>query len=764
MKKISFLFFFLTIPFLNLFSQQTIHGVVVDSIGDPLIGANVILKGSEGIGTSTDIYGTFSLEIPYPPYILVFSYTGYQSVELEINTDTVKVILSESLSFTSCSYLFYYDESPIDIDMPAPVMKLIDRQLIRDNDLEIAPVLNRIPGVFMQTGDLKTSRISIRGVGARSRFATRKIRTYLDDIPLFTADGSSAIDEVDLSLVNRVDVWKGPTASNYGAGLGGMIHLKTDLFNNSFGDNSVSSKFTGGSFGLIRNVTNLALTNKKNTAGLKINLNNTHSDGFRDNGKFDRKGATVLAKFKPNRKLKTTLLFNYSNGNALNPFALNEEGWKKNPQIANPDYAEVGAYKKYTKLLFGISNQVEIAKIGKTKLINKTSLFGNIKNSEEKDPYGFYNRNRQNIGLRTSFELNKNGLNPYFNPNFSIGMEAIQEDYELNIFDLLEGEKDILFGDFLSLKNTINFFVQSYFEFYDRWTLLAGVNLNQLDYKYTRANQRYYENSNEKRTADWILSPRVGVSFELLEFVTFFSSMSHGTSPATTDEFFPSSNEIDKNVQPETGWNFEVGVRGNHNLKWKYELSFYQMNINNYLVYTHYLDWTYGDVNSGKTQYRGVEAYVEYDFNYRVKGLVGYASYSFNESKFVEFDNGRFDFAGNEIPGAPQNLLNIGFDYRSIKGIYGNLNYRFVDEFAMNDENSAYSDSYGLINLKLGYQKKFSNNFQFDFFVGVQNLYNKEYASLIRVQRNIYNISNPEFYYAGLPRNIYGGVSIKFNF
>ena len=49
----------------------TAKGVVVDSNGEPVIGAAVALKGNETVGVITDLDGNFSLSVPGPNTVLV---------------------------------------------------------------------------------------------------------------------------------------------------------------------------------------------------------------------------------------------------------------------------------------------------------------------------------------------------------------------------------------------------------------------------------------------------------------------------------------------------------------------------------------------------------------------------------------------------------------------------------------------------------------------------------------------------------------------
>ena len=57
--------------------KRTIRGTVVDNTGLPVIGANVIVKGSAGVGTVTNVDGDFTLEGIEDGATLMISYIGY---------------------------------------------------------------------------------------------------------------------------------------------------------------------------------------------------------------------------------------------------------------------------------------------------------------------------------------------------------------------------------------------------------------------------------------------------------------------------------------------------------------------------------------------------------------------------------------------------------------------------------------------------------------------------------------------------------------
>lgn len=77
------------------FAQNQITGHVVDTTGEPVIGANVTVKGT-ATGTITDIDGNFTLPVESNDGILIVSFIGYKSAEVSITGKTqINVILKE---------------------------------------------------------------------------------------------------------------------------------------------------------------------------------------------------------------------------------------------------------------------------------------------------------------------------------------------------------------------------------------------------------------------------------------------------------------------------------------------------------------------------------------------------------------------------------------------------------------------------------------------------------------------------------------------
>jgi TonB-linked SusC/RagA family outer membrane protein len=82
------------IPAITLAAAKPVTGKVTSQSGEPLIGVTVVLKGTT-TGTSTDVSGNYSLEVPDNGGVLVFSYIGFVAKEIAVgNATTIHVTLS----------------------------------------------------------------------------------------------------------------------------------------------------------------------------------------------------------------------------------------------------------------------------------------------------------------------------------------------------------------------------------------------------------------------------------------------------------------------------------------------------------------------------------------------------------------------------------------------------------------------------------------------------------------------------------------------
>jgi len=98
LKKFSFYFLFLTICSIKIYGQQfTISGYIADSTnGESAIGALAFIKGTTQ-GTSTNVYGFYSLSLPAGEYEICFNYLGFEPIIKKIKLDK-NIVINPKLS------------------------------------------------------------------------------------------------------------------------------------------------------------------------------------------------------------------------------------------------------------------------------------------------------------------------------------------------------------------------------------------------------------------------------------------------------------------------------------------------------------------------------------------------------------------------------------------------------------------------------------------------------------------------------------------
>ena len=757
----SLLFIFLLIATIPFYAQN-INGKIIDAENAIEIENVQITNLHSTFSTSSDINGTFT--IPRSD-TYIFSKSGFNSRTISIAKGSFIVITLqakpenlEEIQITTSNFKSDLKK------MPTAVAVISKKEIISNNLINYAPILNSVSGVFMQNGTLNTNRITIRGIGSRNLFGTSKIRAYYQDIPLTNGSGESTIEDIEMSSLGRIEIWKGPSSSIYGAGLGGTIQLIPDK--GQFDQYSIDGGYTFGSFGLQKYGLGLNLGNLKNSAN--INYTNTHSNGYRENNELDRQVFTIASNHFLNDNNKLVFIGNYIDLKAFIPSSLNENDYVNNPESAAPAWGDSKGYEDYKKALFGLSWQHDYNP--KTK--QYTSLFTSFLDSYEPRPFNILEEKTKAIGLRTRVLSEAEVFNKLL--KWTLGGEVFYDKNAYRTFENLYREfppetgsvqGDIL-SDFREVRTYYNLFFDLNYILTNKTILSIGLNFNQTFYKLKDEYQNDSEDFSGNYSFDPILSPKIGITHQFTQNVSIYATISHGFSPPTLEETLLPNGLINTEIQPETGWNFEIGSRGNFiKNKLFYDVAIYRMNVDNLLVARRTSEDEFIGINAGSTQYNGLEITLNYNIIQSEKiNLLFANSASFNDFKFKEFVYLENDYSGNQLTGMPKFSFNSNLHLSTSFGFYAYLNYNYVGEIPMRDDNSIYSEKYQVVNTKIGYRKSISKKIQFDIFLGINNILNEKYASMLLINAGSFGNNAPRYYYPGEPINYYSGFNLKYNF
>lgn len=209
-------------------TQQTkkhITGTVKDAAGEPIIGANVIEKGTTN-GNMTDVDGTFALDIPTGT-IMQVSFIGYITKEIKINSSSsYQVILAEdSKTLDEVVVTGYGSQKKASLTGSISSVK-VDDELRSVSSSNMSSVLaGTMAGLKINT------HTGVPGVSAK--LAIRNAGTWNTVEPLFVIDGvvreKADFDRMDVNEVENITILKdAASAAIYGSrSSGGVVLVMT---------------------------------------------------------------------------------------------------------------------------------------------------------------------------------------------------------------------------------------------------------------------------------------------------------------------------------------------------------------------------------------------------------------------------------------------------------------------------------------------------------------------------------------------------------
>lgn len=213
----------------QLYAQErrTVTGKVLDENGVPVIGAVVMLKGTQ-IGSETDLDGNYSLDIQKNGAVLEFTSIGYTTVEVKLNDAQAKadvVLKEEALLLDDVVVVGYGVQNKRDVTTSIVSMKADDFKTMPTADFRDA-MAAKMPGVQITSlGGQPDGNVAVRIRGVQSATSGNDPLYVIDGIPC----DSRAFANLDSSEIESLEVLKDASAAAiYGSrGSCGVIIITT---------------------------------------------------------------------------------------------------------------------------------------------------------------------------------------------------------------------------------------------------------------------------------------------------------------------------------------------------------------------------------------------------------------------------------------------------------------------------------------------------------------------------------------------------------
>lgn len=641
----------------------------------------------------------------------------------------------------------------------AGISLVTSRDMQRFSGNSLVPVINTLPGIRMEERSPGSYRFVIRGSLLRSPFGVRNVKFYWNDIPFTDAGGNTYLQLFSPGSINNIEIIKGPSGSLYGANTGGAVLMYDQNKSGTFSVQPLQHlqlSLSGGSYGAL----NEAATYRFSSANWNIQLNQSHqqSDGYRDNSSMRRDVINLNAIKNIGKANTLRLVALYADLFYKTPGGLTLSQMNANPQASRPRAGSIGSAVEQKA---AINNKTFFAAVQLNTSLggrwtNTTSVFTSFTRFVNPSFTTFEARDEANIGIRTSFAVNGKIIKlPY---HFVTGAELQYSPADIANYNNNTGVRGAV-----QSHDKVNALQHFYFAQLDAdlskaLSFTAAVSLNSYTYKYGRLSATPYAGlTSDEFAAQWL--PRFSLLYKITKQFSAYFTTSKGYSAPTVAEVRSSDQNFNGDLDAESGWNYELGVRGNvFNGRLYFDVNAYSYQLKNAIVRRLNNSGAEYFINSGGTDQKGLEILLSANIIQRsstfIRNLKLWGSASQSDFSFEHYTVVNKDYSGNNLTGVPKSILTAGTDIIFGKGFYTNIVYTYTHRLPLTDANDVYAPAYRLLGAKLGYRHQF-NKISLEFFAGADNLLDEQYSLGYDI-----NAAGSRFYNPAARMNFFGGIVI----
>jgi len=321
-------------------------------------------------------------------------------------------------------------------------------------------------------------------------------------------------------------------------------------------------------------------------------------------------------------------------------------------------------------------------------------------------------------------------------------------------------------------RNTLySLFYQSETSITPKTRLTAGISYNGLTYN---VHDYLYPHQSGIKKFRPQAAPRIALSHNFGEALSFHASVSSGFSPPSGSEIKNADGSVNATLQAEKGINYEVNAKGNLlHARLSYDLSLFKMDMRGELIAQAIQQGITIYNNSGKTRHNGVELMLSYqaireDDDLEITLLRPFAAITYSDFRFGDYkildaqSEVKEIFDGNELTGISPWMVSAGINLETRTGIYFYGGFFFNDRLPLNDANTAYNTAYSIFNSKIGFKKTVLTHFTVNAYAGLDNITNTRYSSMTSLNAAGWGGGEPPYFNPSPARNGYMGIAVKY--
>ena len=643
-------------------------------------------------------------------------------------------------------------------EIPAAISTIGQDQIqLGTEQLGLDESLSRVPGLFMlnRYNFAQDLRASIRGFGARSSFGIRGIKIIVDGIPETLPDGQGSVDGVDIGSARQINVIRGPASSLYGNASGGAILIETEQ---GSAIPFAEVRTTLGEFDFSK----LQLKTGGDTGEFNylINLSDTSIDGYREHSEFEN--TQLNGRFEYTLSAGSSLLTTIHHTDQ--PVANDAGG------LTAEEVAQDRSQARQRNLDFDAGEALQQTRIGllyKTSLNEDREFEARVYNTDRDfstrlplasfpdfDGVGnggsvFLDRRVIGVGLKYIAKVDLLGRQN----RLLVGIDYDRQDDDRSRFDNLLGVVGLQRLEQNELVTSTGAYLQNETRLNEIAELTMGVRYDEVKFDVSDSFLSDGDDSGEVKLDQ--ISPMIGVSFKHSGDTHVYSTISKAFETPTTTEFAnPTGGGFNQALEPQESTNYEVGIKTVAD-SYRFEAALFHIDVESELIPFELSGRTFFE-NAGSSSRDGIELSYTRHLLEQLSFSLAYTYSDFVFDRFTD-DNGDV-FDGKQIPGIPQDLLHLDFSWFGNGGYYATWDINYTGELFADNDNAASIDSSSVSNLRLGHNG-FYEDWEISSFLGVNNLFDEEYNSNIRI-----NAFGDRYFEPAPERNAYIGMTIRRRF
>ena len=786
-------------------SQNIVSSYVIDqNTNQPIINAK-IYSSNEGLIANSDSNGFFEIDVEDGSVISIFfeEYRVSENTVADLKEDNIIFlepileqldeieVISRNEKIFSLQRLNEFEGTTIFEGKKNEVV-LVDQSMANLASNNSRQIFSQVAGLNIFQNDDAGIQLNIGGRGLdpnrTSNFNTRQ-NGY--DISADVLGYPESYYIPPSEAIKNIQIVRGAASLQYGTQFGGLVNfvLKEPKVNQ---EDEIIIRNTIGNNNLYTNF--LSYKGSKNKFRYFTYFNFKQGDGFRENSIFNSKNLFFksIYDFDSTKKLSLDLTyFTYLSQQAggLNDVMFETDAFQSNRSrnwfnvdwfLYNLKYEhEITSSNIFSLSLFGL-NAVRNAIGFRVNRVDQIDSFG---------PRDLIHGDFNNIGAEIRYLNNYKifgnesifviGSKLYLSNNFSRqGPGSDLSNADFNFYDS-EFPNYVNQSDYKYPNKNISVFVENIIKPTKNLSITPGIRLEYIDTNADGSFERILQDAalnviqhdtiyeNKKNERLFLLSG-VGISYNAANELELYSNFSQNYRSVTFADISTvnPAYAIDPNIQDESGFTFDFGVRGNIKNILSYDVSTFFLSYDNRIGFIQKL-FDDGNIkayrtNTGDAEIYGLESLLDLNLK-KVLNLdnrfimSSFLNFSLIESSYVSSNEPGIE--GKEVEFVPKYNFKTGFKF-GYKNFTSYLQYSYLSDQFSDSSNSISSNLSGVIGLIPTYDiLDFSANYSFKAFrieTGINNILDNYYFT-----RRATGYPGPGII-PSPPRNYYCTIQFKF--